>query len=115
MKRVGAGRTIYVGTSLDDVGQDVLMGKILADAGIPEVPSPDNVEMVHRVHEGSDYWFILNHGMAPQEALLPTGGVELLTGRTVSGRVVVNGLDALVIRSQPEAEMSPIPGMESRL
>jgi beta-galactosidase len=108
MKRVGAGRVFYVGTSLDDAGQDLLMSMVLTEAGIAEVPSPDDVEMVHRVHEGIDYWFILNHGTAPQEVLLPTEGVELLTGRMVSGKVVVNGLDALVIRSQP-------PGMESRL
>ncbi len=102
MRRIGAGKVIYVGASLDDAGQDLLMGMVLAGAGIAEVSSPDNVEIVRRVHKGIDYWFILNHGMAPQEILLPAGGVELLTGRTISGKVVVNGLDALVIRSQPE-------------
>ena len=115
MKRVGAGRVIYVGTSLDDAGQDLLMGMVLTEARIQEVPSPDDVEMVRRVHESIDYWFILNHNMAPQEVLLPTGGVELLTGRTVSSKVVVNGLDALVIRSQPEVEMSLSHGMEVNL
>jgi len=101
MKRVGAGRVIYVGTSLDDAGQDLLMGMVLTWAGIPEVPSPDNVEIVRRVHEGIDYWFILNHNRVPHEVRLPTGGIELLTGQAISGTVSVNGLDALVVRSQP--------------
>jgi len=101
MNRIGAGKVFYVGTSLDDAGQDLLMGMVLTGAGIAEVSSPDNVEIVRRVHEDIDYWFILNHSMVPQEILLPGGGVELLTGRAISGKVVVNGLDALVIRSQP--------------
>ncbi len=101
MKRIGAGRVIYVGTSLDDAGQDLLMGKVLAEVGISAVPSPDNVEIVRRVHESIDYWFILNHSRAPQEVRLPTGGIELLTGQAIAGSVIVNGLDALVVRSQP--------------
>ena len=101
MRRVGTGRVIYVGTSLDDAGQDLLMGMVLTRAEIPEVPSPGNVEMVRRVHEGIDYWFILNHNRVPHEVRLPTGGIELLTGQAISGTVIVNGLDALVVRSQP--------------
>ena len=102
LKRIGAGRVIYVGTSLDDRGQALLMNKVLDETGIkPGVPSPDNVEIVRRVHEGTDYWFVLNHGLVAQEIRLPTGGIELLTGRAVTETVIVNGLDALVVCSQP--------------
>ncbi len=102
LKRIGAGRVIYVGTSLDDRGQALLMNKVLDETGIkPGVPSPDNVEIVRRVHEGTDYWFVLNHGPVEQEIRLPTGGIELLTGRAVTETVIVNGLDALVVCSQP--------------
>jgi len=101
MRRVGSGLVIYVGTSLDDAGQDLLMSKVLDQAGISGVSSPDNVEIVRRVHEGIDYWFILNHNRVPHEVRLPTGGIELLTGQAISGTVIVNGLDALVVRSQP--------------
>ncbi|HTK11108.1 MAG TPA: beta-galactosidase [Ktedonobacteraceae bacterium] len=104
MKRVGAGRVIYVGTSLDDAGQDLLIGKVLSEAGVtPGIPSPDNVEIVHRVYENVDHWFILNYGTQSQEVRLPTGGIELLTGKVTSETVTVNALDALVVRSQPDA------------
>jgi beta-galactosidase len=105
MHRVGSGKVFYVGTSLDDTGQNLLMGKVLAEAAVaPGMESPDNVEVVRRVHEGSDHWFILNHGTTPQEVTLPTGGIDLLTGKTISGAVLVNGRDALVIRSHPGSQ-----------
>jgi beta-galactosidase len=101
LKRFGAGRVIYVGTSLDDSGQALLMDKVLDETGITSgVPSPDNVEIVHRVHEGTDYWFVLNHGTSAQEIRLPARGIELLTGRAITENVIVNGLDVLVVRSQ---------------
>jgi len=100
MKQVGAGRVIYVGTSLDDVGHDLLIGKVLTEAGITGTPSPENVEIVRRVHENTNYWFILNHGTTPQEVRLPARGIELLTGQAIAGSIIVNGLDALVVRSQ---------------
>ncbi|TMC57968.1 MAG: beta-galactosidase, partial [Chloroflexota bacterium] len=101
MKRVGSGKVFYVGTSLDDAGQDSLMSKVLSEAKVsPGVLSPDNVEIVRRVHEGTDHWFILNHGPAPQEVTIPASGIDLLTGKALAGNITVNGLDALVVRSQ---------------
>jgi beta-galactosidase len=103
MHRVGAGKVFYVGTSLDDTGQNLLMGTMLAEAGVaPAVESPDNVEIVRRVLEGHDHWFILNHGTTPQEITLPTRGIDLLTGKTISGPVIVNARDGLVVRSHPD-------------
>ncbi len=82
-------------------GQDLLMSKVLAEAKVSQgVLSPDNVEVVRRVHEGADHWFILNHGPAPQEVTIPASGIDLLTGKALSGNITVNGLDALVVRSQ---------------
>ena len=101
MKRVGSGKVFYVGTSLDDAGQDSLMSKVLSEAKVsPGVLSPDNVEIVRRVYEGTDHWFILNHGPAPQEVTIPASGIDLLTGKALAGNITVNGLDALVVRSQ---------------
>ncbi len=101
MKRVGAGKVFYVSTSLDDAGQDLLMSKVLAEAKVSQgVLSPDNVEILRRVHEGADHWFILNHGPAPQEVTIPASGIDLLTGKALAGNITVNGLDALVVRSQ---------------
>src|SRR5260370_7896491 len=100
LQRLGAGRVIYVGTSLDDVGQALLMGKVLDETGITSgVPSPDNVEIVRRVHEGTDSWFVLNYGPVPQDIRLPARGIELLTGRPVTSPVIVTVLVALLVLS----------------
>jgi beta-galactosidase len=102
---VGAGQVVYVGTSLDDVGQNLLMDKLLTVAKVaPGVPSPDNVEIVHRVHDGIDHWFVLNHSTSPQEVKLPSSGIDVLTGKVISGPVVVNGRDALVVRSNSDVD-----------
>jgi beta-galactosidase len=103
LHRVGAGKVFYVGTSLEDTGQNLLIGTVLAESAVaPGVESPDNVEVVRRVLEGRNHWFILNHSATPQEITLPTRGIDLLTGKTTSGPVMVNGRDALVVRSQPD-------------
>jgi beta-galactosidase len=103
LHRFGTGKVFYVGTSLDDTGQNLLMGTVLAEAAVvPGVESPHNVEIVRRVLEGRDHWFILNHSATPQEITLPTRGIDLLTGKTISGPIMVNGRDGLVVRSQPD-------------
>ncbi len=100
LHRVGAGRVFYVGTSLDDAGHDLLLGRVLAEAGIPAgPPAPAQVELARRVQDGTDYWFILNHGDQPREVALPAAGTDLLSGQEVQGRVVVNGRDVLVVRA----------------
>ena len=102
---VGAGHVIYVGTSLDDVGQNLFMEKVLTVAKVtPGVPSPDNVEIVRRVHDGIDHWFVLNHNTSAQEVTLPSSGIDLLSGKVISGPVVVNGRDALVVRSNANVD-----------
>ncbi|GAC1356395.1 MAG: beta-galactosidase [Ktedonobacteraceae bacterium] len=101
MRQTGAGSVIYVGTSLDTHGQNVLLEKVLKEAHItPGVTTPDNIEIVRRIHENSTYWFVLNHNQEACEVHLPTGGVDLLTGQIVTPNVTINGLDALIVRSQ---------------
>jgi beta-galactosidase len=100
LHRVGAGRVIYVGTALDDAGHDLLLRVLLAEAGVAAGPrAPDQIEMVRRVHEGVDHWFILNHGDRPRDVALPAAGTDLLSGRHVQGTVSLSGRDALVLRA----------------
>jgi beta-galactosidase len=110
LKHSGAGKVIYVGTSLTAAGQDLLMSKVLAEAGIaPGIPSLENVEIIRRVHDGHDYWFILNHNATPCEVQLPASGIDVITNRSLTGKITIDGFEVLVIDSQSRAA----PGEES--
>ena len=82
---------IYVGTSLTAAGQDLLMSRALAEAGLPPgVPSPENVEIIRRGQHGRDYWFILNHNATPCEIQLPASGIDVITNRNLAGTICWN-------------------------
>lgn len=105
LKQAGAGKVFYVGTSLTPAGHDLLMGKVLVEAGIPPgIPSPENVEIVRRVHDEHDYWFILNHNATPCEIQLPASGIDLITNRSLTGTITIEGFEVLVIDSQATLE-----------
>lgn len=102
LHRAGAGRVFYVGTSLDDTGHDLLLRAVLAAAGVAAGPrAPDGVELVRRVHEGADHWFILNHSDQQRTVELPAAGTDLLTGNEIEGSVALHGRDAIVLRARP--------------
>jgi beta-galactosidase len=97
--KVGKGCVFYVGTALNNAGLDLLMEHVLERVDIAQgIVTPANVEIVHRVQDEIDYWFVLNHNPEPQTVKLPTDGVDLLSGRTVIGTIVIKGYDVLVIR-----------------
>jgi beta-galactosidase len=110
LKQSGAGKVIYVGTSLTAAGQDLLMSKVLVEAGIPPgIPSPEYVEIIRRVHSGHDYWFILNHNATPREIQLPASGIDVITNRILTGTITIDGFEVLVIDSQSRSA----PGEEN--
>jgi beta-galactosidase len=110
LKQSGAGKVIYVGTSLAAAGQDLLTGKVLTEAGIsPGIPSPEQVEIIQRVSHEHDYWFILNHNATPCEIQLPASGIDLITNRSLAGTITIHGFEVLVIESQSSAT----PGEEN--
>ncbi len=97
--RMGVGAVVYVGASLDDAGHNMLLGHLLRLASVPPGPAmPEGVEAIRRVYEGLDYWFLLNHGSQAREIQLPADGTDMLTGSMVRGSVMLEGLDALVVR-----------------
>lgn len=101
LKHSGAGKVIYVGTSLSAAGQDLLTSKVLAEAGLPPgIPSPENVEIIRRVHNEHAYWFILNHNATPCEIQLPASGIDVITNRSLAGKIAIDGFEVLVIESQ---------------
>ncbi|MGW4645892.1 beta-galactosidase [Kitasatospora sp. NPDC004289] len=67
---------------------------VLAAAGVTGTELPEGVELCRR----DGHLFLLNHGAEPATVSLPTDGVDLLTGRQLSGTVVIAAHDAVVLK-----------------
>jgi beta-galactosidase len=95
----GNGVAWYVSTSLGQRAHDRLIARVLADAGVaPVVPGlPPGLEAVRRAGEdGASWLFVLNH--TGGACVVPASGVELLSGRPVSGRLKIAPGEVAVVR-----------------
>ena len=94
----GAGTAWYVATRPDPVTLAALLTRICDEAGVePVLATPvDGVEAVRRTGPDADYLFLIDHGGNGAE--VPAEGLELLTGKDVSGWVTVPAGGAAVVR-----------------
>ncbi|MFC3505358.1 beta-galactosidase [Micromonospora krabiensis] len=94
---VGEGAAWYVGTRLDEPATDALVARLLAESGVrPVTTAPPGVEVVRRRDGDRSWLFVLNH--TGDEARLAVAGVELLTGATCEGELVVPAGEVAVVR-----------------
>ncbi len=99
---VGDGAAWYVATRLDPEGTDHLVRRVVAEAGVEQLPGagPD-VEVTRRVSEGTEersWLFIINHGTG--DATVPVRGTELVSGHTLREDLVVPGGGVAVVREE---------------
>ena len=95
----GGGAAWYVATQLDDASWAALLERVLAEAGVvPAAQARPGLEVLRRVSEDGarSYLFCLDH--TGQEQRVPAVGIELLSGATVDGEVVVPPRGAVVVR-----------------
>lgn len=77
--RAGNGVCYYAGAFLNPEAMRILLGEMLADAGIPTIESPDGVEINTRyTADGDALTFIINDTDEPRSVRVPVEGVELL-------------------------------------
>jgi beta-galactosidase len=96
-REVGEGRAWYVATRLDAAGTDRLVERLVADAGLEQLPgASDVVEVTRRVGDDASWLFVINHG--DEEAEVPVHGVELVTGRELAGDLRVPAGGVAVVR-----------------
>ena len=93
----GSGTAWYVATRLDPAGTDRLVERLVAEAGLEQLPgaAPD-VEVTRRVGDDASWLFVINHSDA--DAPVPVHGRELVTGRPVQGDLVVPAGGVAVVR-----------------
>ncbi|MFG2133949.1 beta-galactosidase [Streptomyces sp. NPDC048751] len=94
----GAGTAWYLATRPDPATLAALLDRIRDEAGVQPVlaaPQP-GVEAVRRSGADADYLFLIDHSGSGAE--VPADGVELLTGKAVSGSVTVPAGGVAVVR-----------------
>jgi beta-galactosidase len=95
--RHGKGTAWYLGTHPDQGTLAALLDRIRQGADVtPEQEAPAGIEVVRRHGTEADYLFLIDHTGNGAEA--PAEGVELLTGKPISGTVSIPPGGVAVIR-----------------
>lgn len=96
-REVGDGVAWYVATRLAPEGTDRLVARWVAEAGLERLPGASaEVEVTRRVGADASWLFVINHGT--DHAAVPVTGTELLSGRAVTGDLVVPAGRVAVVR-----------------
>ncbi|GGJ02081.1 beta-galactosidase [Alicyclobacillus cellulosilyticus] len=101
-RRVGQGQVVYYGAAFhEEAARQVcrLLGLQSPMSGVMDLP--EDVELAVRAHEpgGARYVFLLNYSHAPQSVRLHQSFADVLTGRSVHGRVEMAPFDVFVLAS----------------
>jgi beta-galactosidase len=100
-KQAGAGRTVYVGTRLDNATLGALLEQVLAERRSGDEARPvAGVERVVRRAAGASYEFLINHRDEPASVPLAAAGQDLLSGAAVSGRLELPPQGVAIVRRE---------------
>lgn len=61
LNKFGKGEAYYIGTGVDNNLMDLLMSKIIKEANIESIESESGVEVVKRMVNTEEYYFVINH------------------------------------------------------
>jgi hypothetical protein len=103
--RYGDGLAVYHATQPDVTTLADILRWVCARAEVgPVIDAPADVEAVRR----GDVLFLINHGADPATLALPRAGVDLLSGRSLSGRVTLAPRDALALDLAREPDLADV-------
>lgn len=88
----------YVGV----MGSDELISDFLADIanehGLKYTTLPEKVYVTRRVKDKDHYIFYINMSKEQKKIVLEEKGFDLISGKYLSGEVLLNGLDLLLLK-----------------
>ena len=67
LNKYGAGEAYYIGTGVDNNIMNIIAKKILSDANIEVIESEQGIEVVKRVVNDEEYYFVMNHTALTKE------------------------------------------------
>ncbi len=92
------GRVIYLGFLGDDACYDAIASWIINLAEIePLLDAPDALEVVERCQDDKKLVLVLNHSDLQQEFFLATPARDLLSGKTLKGKVKLPPFDVIIL------------------
>ena len=92
----GEGKAYYVGARVETTCMEEILRTLLAETGVAAKELPKNVEYHKREADGEVYEFYMNYN-EEAVAVEVEAGVDLLTGKEVSGNVELTGLESMVV------------------
>ena len=98
--KAGKGKVIVLGTVPSEKDMKRLIRKVCADAGIA-IPQVDGEVMIApREGEAGKGYIMVEYGAKPAVVALPTPMTDLITGKTLSGKVEIEPYGVLVLKAE---------------
>lgn len=101
VRQQGQGHAWYLGCRMDLEHTKELLAKMLQNAGVEQKKLPENVEFHARIGGEERYEFYFNMG-TEKTTVYEVEGWNLLTGETVNGTLLLDGLGVAVIAADEE-------------
>lgn len=98
-KAYGEGQAYYVGARLESQGMKAIFKSILKRTNVQMKEIPEGVEYHLRQGDEQDFAFFMNYNKEAVELQVPEG-TDLLTGEAVSGTVVLDGLESMIVATK---------------
>ncbi len=100
----GSGKVIYLGIMGDTAYYDAIARWISSLAKIaPPIDVPAGIEALERWQGEKRLLFVLNHDCIAKEISLPSTFLDLLSGKILTGRILMGALDVLVLTDLDKA------------
>lgn len=96
---LGKGTVYFVGVMGNENLAHRLLTDIAEEVQLEYATLPDGVYYSRRKNENDSFDFYVNMSQEPKEVDLIEGGVDIVSGEKVSGKIRIKGLDALILQS----------------
>ncbi|MEE4195883.1 MAG: beta-galactosidase [Anaerolineae bacterium] len=93
----GAGKAVYAGVWGNTEFFRILNQWLLPVAGVNSIHAPTGVEICKRYKDGKTFTFIINFNKTETPVMLKQKAVDLLTGKLVSGQVVMPPQEVMIL------------------
>ncbi len=93
-----SGIVYFVGVMGNDTLVSDLLKDIANESALAYTLLPKGVYKTCRENKEDKYYFYVNMNTEPKEITIPEKGIDILTGKHVTGKVMIEALDAIVIQ-----------------
>jgi beta-galactosidase len=101
------GLIYYVGAYLDDESQQIFCDRLLQNAHLKPLNTPDNIEVRTRVRpDGQEIFFVINHSQEKKTVYLPWLAKDHLTDQLVDIELVLDPYGCAVLTKEEEPDES---------